>query len=205
MGSGRRGDLRGRQRHVPAVAVPHQYCPAVSQHSEQVRHLGIDPEFSMRKSGKKPGSVIGTFDAADINWTSEYLAKLVKAYRAAGVKLTEALDEGSHFHIAWAAGKAVTEAAKEADKVAKWLEEQRLKAQGKDVIELQIGELRLNAGGLHLGRKDVLHGRITTVDGALIFLRGAALGLALPFLASAYPVWRAVRVTPVEAFGQPQQ
>ncbi|KAK0350999.1 hypothetical protein LTR94_026758, partial [Friedmanniomyces endolithicus] len=44
--------------------------------------------------------------------------------------LTEALDEGSHFHIAWAAGKAVTEAAKEADKVAKWLEEQRLKAQG---------------------------------------------------------------------------
>lgn len=58
------------------------------------------------------------------------LAKLVKAYRAAGVKLTEALDEGSHFHIAWAAGKAVTEAAKEADKVAKWLEEQRLKAQG---------------------------------------------------------------------------
>jgi len=42
-------------------------------------HLGIDPEFAMRKSGKKPGSVIGTLDAADINWTSEYLAKLVKA------------------------------------------------------------------------------------------------------------------------------
>jgi len=41
-------------------------------------HLGIDPEFSM-KTGKKPGSVIGTMDAADINWTSDYLAKLVKA------------------------------------------------------------------------------------------------------------------------------
>ncbi|NML21093.1 hypothetical protein HHL16_09425 [Pseudoflavitalea sp. G-6-1-2] len=40
-------------------------------------HLGIDPEFSM-KTGKKPGSVIGTFDAADINYTTEYLAKLVK-------------------------------------------------------------------------------------------------------------------------------
>ncbi|HYC83056.1 MAG TPA: hypothetical protein VEB60_00710 [Candidatus Paceibacterota bacterium] len=40
-------------------------------------HLGIDPEFSM-KTGKKPGSVIGTFDAADINYAAEYLAKLVK-------------------------------------------------------------------------------------------------------------------------------
>jgi len=42
-------------------------------------HLGIDPEFSM-KTGKKPGSVIGTMDAEDINWTSNYLAKLVKDY-----------------------------------------------------------------------------------------------------------------------------
>lgn len=58
------------------------------------------------------------------------LKKLVAAYRSAGVKITEALDEGSHFHIAWAAGKAVTEAAKEAEKIGKWLEEQRLKAQG---------------------------------------------------------------------------
>lgn len=40
-------------------------------------HLGIDPEFSM-KGGQRPGSVIGTFDAADINFTSNYLAKLVK-------------------------------------------------------------------------------------------------------------------------------
>lgn len=39
--------------------------------------------------------------------------------------------------------------------------------------ELRIGELQVGAGGFHLGRKDVLHGRITTVDGALIFLRGA--------------------------------
>jgi hypothetical protein len=40
-------------------------------------HLGIDPEFSM-KTGKKPGSVIGSFDAADINYTTEYLAKIVR-------------------------------------------------------------------------------------------------------------------------------
>jgi hypothetical protein len=40
-------------------------------------HFGMDPEFSM-KNGKKPGSAIGTFDAADINFTANYLAKLVK-------------------------------------------------------------------------------------------------------------------------------
>ena len=40
-------------------------------------HFGIDPEISM-KGGQAPGKVIGTFDAADINYTTEYLAKLVK-------------------------------------------------------------------------------------------------------------------------------
>jgi hypothetical protein len=42
-------------------------------------HLGIDPEFSM-KTGAKPGTVIGTMDAADINYASEYLASLVKEF-----------------------------------------------------------------------------------------------------------------------------
>ena len=32
-----------------------------------------------------------------------------------------------------------------------------------------------------------------------VFLRGAALGLALPFLAAAIPVWRAVRISPIDA------
>ena len=42
-------------------------------------HLGIDPEFAMNgKGGKRPGSVIGTMDAADINYVSNYLADLVK-------------------------------------------------------------------------------------------------------------------------------
>ena len=40
-------------------------------------HLGIDPEFSM-KTGKKPGSVIGTMDATDINFTIKYLQILLK-------------------------------------------------------------------------------------------------------------------------------
>lgn len=39
-------------------------------------HLGIDPEFSM-KDGTKPGKKIGTFDASDINYASDYLATLV--------------------------------------------------------------------------------------------------------------------------------
>jgi hypothetical protein len=43
-------------------------------------HLGIDPEYSM-KGGEVPCTVIGTFDAADINYTSEYLAQLVRAYK----------------------------------------------------------------------------------------------------------------------------
>ena len=30
------------------------------------------------KGGQAPGKVIGTFDAADINYAAEYLAKLVK-------------------------------------------------------------------------------------------------------------------------------
>ncbi len=42
-------------------------------------HLGIDPEFSM-KTGVAPGKVVGTFDAADINYASYYLTDLVKKY-----------------------------------------------------------------------------------------------------------------------------
>jgi hypothetical protein len=41
-------------------------------------HLGIDPEFSM-KDGTPPGRKVGTFDAADINYASGFLADLVTA------------------------------------------------------------------------------------------------------------------------------
>ena len=42
-------------------------------------HLGIDPEFSM-KDGSRPGKRIGSYNAADINYTTEYLQQLVKEH-----------------------------------------------------------------------------------------------------------------------------
>ncbi|WP_243837286.1 hypothetical protein [Mucilaginibacter gilvus] len=42
-------------------------------------HFGIDPEFSM-KEGSVPGKRIGTFDAADINFVTDYLSKLCIKY-----------------------------------------------------------------------------------------------------------------------------
>jgi hypothetical protein len=42
-------------------------------------HFGMDPEFSM-KDGTLPGKKIGTYDAADINYVSNYLTGLVKKY-----------------------------------------------------------------------------------------------------------------------------
>ena len=43
-------------------------------------HLGIDPEFNMGPSGRKPGTKIGTYDAADINYASAYLQSIVEKY-----------------------------------------------------------------------------------------------------------------------------
>lgn len=40
-------------------------------------HLAIDPEFAMHNK-QKPGSVIGYFTAADVNYAANYLAKLVR-------------------------------------------------------------------------------------------------------------------------------
>jgi hypothetical protein len=39
--------------------------------------LSLDPEFDMH-NGARPGTVIGTMDASDINWAEQYLASLVK-------------------------------------------------------------------------------------------------------------------------------
>ncbi len=43
-------------------------------------HLGMDPEFNLINSGRIPGTKIGTYDAADINYASGYLQELVKKY-----------------------------------------------------------------------------------------------------------------------------
>lgn len=40
-------------------------------------HLGIDPEFSM-KEGQAPGKKIGYMDASDVNFCTDYLAKIVR-------------------------------------------------------------------------------------------------------------------------------
>ncbi|MFZ9386701.1 MAG: hypothetical protein ACO25B_02365 [Chitinophagaceae bacterium] len=42
-------------------------------------HLGIDPEYSM-KTGARPGTLIGSFDALDINYAVDYLAGLVQRH-----------------------------------------------------------------------------------------------------------------------------
>jgi len=42
-------------------------------------HLGIDPEYAM-KNRQVPCTTIGTFDAADINYATSYLADLVQQY-----------------------------------------------------------------------------------------------------------------------------
>ncbi len=43
-------------------------------------HLAMDPEFNMGKSGKKPGTKIGTYDGEDVNYAAGFLAELVKKY-----------------------------------------------------------------------------------------------------------------------------
>jgi hypothetical protein len=43
-------------------------------------HLGIDPEFNLIKSRKIPGTKIGTYDAADINYVTGYLKDLVRKH-----------------------------------------------------------------------------------------------------------------------------
>lgn len=39
--------------------------------------FALDPEFSM-KGGQKPGTIIGTFSATDINYTIDYMTKIVQ-------------------------------------------------------------------------------------------------------------------------------
>lgn len=40
-------------------------------------HLALDPEFSM-KSGDKPGDVVGTYNASDVNYVINFLSEIVK-------------------------------------------------------------------------------------------------------------------------------
>lgn len=42
-------------------------------------HLAIDPEFAMLRRKSRPGTVVGTVDAWEVNAAAEYLAELVRA------------------------------------------------------------------------------------------------------------------------------
>jgi hypothetical protein len=65
----------------PGLSTLQQELPHLQEHLAQPDvHLGIDAEFSMR-DGRKPGSVIGTLDAADINFAIEHLAQLVRLHK----------------------------------------------------------------------------------------------------------------------------
>lgn len=62
---------------VGLSTLPHE-LPLLEKYLKMPQvHLGIDPEFSM-KNGERPGTVIGTFDATDINYAAQYLARLVR-------------------------------------------------------------------------------------------------------------------------------
>jgi hypothetical protein len=43
-------------------------------------HLALDPEFSM-KTGDRPGTVIGTFSADDINYVINYMSDIVREHK----------------------------------------------------------------------------------------------------------------------------
>lgn len=43
-------------------------------------HLGIDPEFAMKRSGGIPGKRVGSYDAEDINYAIRFLANLVEKH-----------------------------------------------------------------------------------------------------------------------------
>ncbi len=62
--------LSDLQKELPLLE-PYLIMPQVE--------LAIDPEFSM-KYGNPPDSVIGTFDASDINYAATYLAGIVDKY-----------------------------------------------------------------------------------------------------------------------------
>ncbi len=57
------------QKELPYLA-PYLKLPNVE--------LSLDPEFAMKTLNKAPGTIIGTFDASDINFAAQYLAKIVR-------------------------------------------------------------------------------------------------------------------------------
>ncbi|UYZ62002.1 hypothetical protein [Hymenobacter weizhouensis] len=44
---------------------------------DPIVHMGIDPEFAMKTKGVRPGKKIGTYDAKDVNYAINFLARIV--------------------------------------------------------------------------------------------------------------------------------
>ena len=57
--------------------LPHE-LPKLAQYlKDPTIHLGIDPEFAMATKNARPGKKIGTYDAKDVNYAINFLARIV--------------------------------------------------------------------------------------------------------------------------------
>lgn len=62
----------------PGLSTMQQEVPLLEKYLKLPQvHLALDPEFTM-PNGEKPGTIIGTLDAKDVNDVAQYLAKLVQ-------------------------------------------------------------------------------------------------------------------------------
>lgn len=103
---------RARQRAARSTRTPNQQAGrqiSVAQAESIVRGIGGTPTSGFRtvQHNEDVGGVKGSFhtkgQALDIAKTAGLtLDKIVKAFEAQGVRLIEKLDEGDHFHVAWA-------------------------------------------------------------------------------------------------------
>lgn len=65
----------------PGLSTLQQELPRLEKYLQRPNvHLGIDAEYSM-KTGKTPGSAIGSFDATDINFATAWLQSIVQKYK----------------------------------------------------------------------------------------------------------------------------
>ncbi len=64
----------------PGLSTFQEEIPALEKYLKMPQvHLALDPEFAM-KNGARPGTVIGSVSASDINWAANYLANLVRVH-----------------------------------------------------------------------------------------------------------------------------
>ncbi|WP_460584796.1 hypothetical protein [Hymenobacter arcticus] len=57
--------------------LPHELPKLEEYLKDPTIHLGIDPEFAMATKNARPGKKIGTYDAKDVNYAINFLARIV--------------------------------------------------------------------------------------------------------------------------------